>query len=170
MIERAPVVVEGTVGSTAALEANGPFTASYLTNQDKISGKMTGIFSDYTAWTYCKVGKGQHNDRKVYLALYNNFLVLNNVDHMESAAENMIQNSAYHGEQKNDTFERYVTIQKEQHTILEHLEDHDYKGINERLKVLYLIAGIKSGTLNSVKSTILASAPYHRDHYASVSP
>ena len=45
---------------------------------------------------------------------------------------------------------------------------HGYKSIDERLKYRYLIAGIKSGALNSVKSTILVSAPYRQDYDASV--
>ena len=59
-------------------------------------------------------------------------------------------------------------IQKDQHTILEKLEEHGYKGINERQKFQYLIAGIKYGALNSVKTTILASLPYCQEFDASV--
>ena len=36
------------------------------------------------------------------------------------------------------------------------------------MKVWYLISGIKSGALNSVKATILASAPYSNNYAASV--
>ena len=51
---------------------------------------------------------------------------------------------------------------------MENLEEHGYKGIDERLKVRYLIAGIKYGALKSVKAKILASAPYYQDYDASV--
>ena len=51
---------------------------------------------------------------------------------------------------------------------MENLEEHGYKGINERLKVQYLIAGTKSVELNSVKAKILAYAPYCQDYDASV--
>ena len=47
------------------------------------------------------------------------------------------------------------------------MEEHGYKGINERSKIWYLIAGIKYGALNSVKATILASAPYRQEYDAS---
>ena len=66
-------------------------------------------------------------------------------------------------ERKNNTFERYITIKKEQHTILENLEENGYIGINERSKVWYLIAGIKYGALNSVNTTALASSPLCQD-------
>ena len=51
---------------------------------------------------------------------------------------------------------------------MENLEEHGYKGIDERLKVWYLIAGIKYGALNSVNITILAYSPYCQDFDASV--
>ena len=78
---------------------------------------------------------------------------------MASAGEKILQNVVYHGEQNNNTLERYVTIQKDQHTILENLEEHGYKVIDERSKVWYLIAGKKYGTLKSVKATILHHSP-----------
>ena len=82
---------------------------------------------------------------------------------MAYAAANILQKSLYHGERKNNTFERYITIQKEQHTILENLEENGYIGINEISKVWYLIAGIKSGALNSINTTALASSPLCQD-------
>ena len=51
---------------------------------------------------------------------------------------------------------------------MENLEEHGYKGIDESSKVWYLIAGIKSGALNSVKDEIFAPAPYCQDYDASV--
>ena len=96
------------------------------------------------------------------------YLGPNNVDHVVSAAENILQNLVYHGERNNNTFKRYITIQKKQHTILENLEQNGYKGIDDRSKVWYLIAGIKSSALNSFKAKILASAPYRQDYDASV--
>ena len=48
------------------------------------------------------------------------------------------------------------------------MKEHGYKGIDERSKVWYPIAGIKSGALNSVNTTILASAPFYQDYDTSV--
>ena len=106
-------MVAGAVINPAALEANGPLTASYLTDWDTVWGKLTAIFADYTAWEYREVGKRQLNARKVSLAFYDKFLKLINYDHMLYVSENIIQNAVYHGERKNNTFERYVMIQKE---------------------------------------------------------
>ena len=51
---------------------------------------------------------------------------------------------------------------------MENLEEHVYKGIDERLKDRYLLVGIKYGALNSVKSKILAYKIYCQDYDASV--
>ena len=87
---------------------------------------------------------------------------------MEYLSENSLQNAVYHREKNNNTFDKYVMIQKELHIILENLEQHGYKIIDDHLKVQLLLAGIKYGSLKSVKSTILASAPYRQDYDANV--
>ena len=139
-----------------------------MTDQATVWSNLTSIFAYSTDWTYFKVGNRQRNGRKGYLALRDHYLIPNNVDHMASAADKILQNAVYHGERKKKTFESYVVIQKEHHTIFENLEDHGYKGIDERLKVRYLIAGIKYGALNSVKAKILTCAPYLQNYDASV--
>ena len=87
---------------------------------------------------------------------------------MAYMAEKIHHNVVYYGEQKNNTFESYVTIQNEEHTILKNLEEHGYKVINECLKFWYLIAGIKYGALNSVKTIILSTSLYCKEFDASV--
>ena len=83
-------MVSGTVGNTASLEASVPFTASYLNGRATFWGRLNSIFAYSTAWTYCKVVKRNSNGRKGYLDLYDHFLIPNNVDNMESAAENIL--------------------------------------------------------------------------------
>ena len=60
---------------------------------------------------------------------------------MAYASDKILQNTVYHGDQKKNTFERYIAMQKEKHTI----------------------TGIKYGALNSIKTTILETAPYLKD-------
>ena len=48
------------------------------------------------------------------------------------------------------------------------MEEHGYKFIDERSNIRYLILGIKSSILNSVKHKILASAPYCQGYDASL--
>jgi hypothetical protein len=45
-----------------------------------------------------------------------------------------------------------------QHAILEELKEHGYAGIDERSKVQHLLAGIKTGSLDSVKTRIMSDA------------
>ena len=51
-------------------------------------------------------------------------------------------------------------VHKEQHHVLISLEEHGYKGIDERSKVRHLIEGIKSAKLDTIKATILSSSEY----------
>ena len=97
MIERAPIVVAGIVCTIAALEADGPFNASYLTDWATAWAKLTSTFEYSNYWTYCKVGKRKHNIRKEYLAFCDHYLGPNNVDHMTYEFENILQNVVYHG-------------------------------------------------------------------------
>ena len=52
MIERAPIVVAVIFCTTAVLEANGPFTASYLNDRDTVWEKLSAMFIYSTNWSY----------------------------------------------------------------------------------------------------------------------
>ena len=82
---------------------------------------------------------------------------------MASKAERRLRDVNYHGEKRNWTFEKYVTVHKEQHHVLTNLEQHGYKGIDDRSKVRFLIDGIKTTRLDTVKATILSSDEYRAD-------
>ena len=77
---------------------------------------------------------------------------------MASKAKRRLQTTFYHGKTKSWNFEKYVTLHKEQHHVLEGLEMHGYKGIDDRSKVRYLNDGIKTTKLDTIKATILVSA------------
>ena len=51
------------------------------------------------------------------------------------------RNIRYSGEHKRFNFEHYVTIQKDQHYILEGLKEHGHVGIDARSQVRHLIEG-----------------------------
>ena len=76
--------------------------------------------------------------------------------------------TSYNGEKRRWTFEKYVTLHKEQHTILQGLKDYGYAGIDERTKVRKLLEGIKVEKLDVVKSQILSSAALRTDFDACV--
>ena len=89
------------------------------------------------------------------MALKTYYLGAHYVDQMANAAETKLANTFYTGEKRNFTFEKYVQIHVEQHTILEGLIEQGYTGIDPRSKVRYLMNGIKTSALDSVKTQIL---------------
>ena len=60
-------------------------------------------------------------------------------------------------------FERYVTVHQEQHTILDGLVQHGHAGIDECSKTRYMMNGIKTNVLDSVKTQILADTGLRND-------
>ena len=60
-----------------------------------------------------------------------------------ATAEHKLINATYRGERRCWDFERYAAMHKEQHTILEGLEEYEYAGIDEGGKTRLLLAGIR---------------------------
>jgi hypothetical protein len=78
------------------------------------------------------------------------YLGLNNVNNQALAAEHVLNMTTYTGEAWHWKFEKYATLHKKQHGILEGLVEHGYKGINEGTKVSLLMDGIKIDKLDAV--------------------
>ena len=87
---------------------------------------------------------------------------------MANTAEKLLETSSYNGEQKRWDFERYITVQLKQHLTMHGLEEHGYKGIDERSKVRHLLNGIKTTSLDTVKAQIMLSAALRNDFNACV--
>jgi hypothetical protein len=62
-------------------------------------------------------------------------------------------------------FEKYTNLHLQQHTILSELVAHGYRGIDERSKVRYYIAGIKTDKLEHVKVKVLADPDFRQSFY-----
>lgn len=77
---------------------------------------------------------------------------------MSSLAKKLLQTTTYSGERCCWIFERYVCIHIDQHTILKGLVQYGYSGIDARSKVQYLLDGIKTTTLDNVKTRIVSDA------------
>ena len=58
-------------------------------------------------------------------------LGLTTFGNMTATAEQKLTNATYRGEGRHWDFERYVTLHKEQHTILEGLKEYGYAGMDE---------------------------------------
>jgi hypothetical protein len=78
------------------------------------------------------------------MLLFDHFLGPKNVGNMASAAETKLTGTLYNGEKKRFTWEIYVRINLEQHSVLNQLKDCDYAGIDDSSKVRHLLKGIKT--------------------------
>ena len=163
MIARAPILAAGAAGVVDNLEADGPFADSFLTDRVTVWEKLMPIFQNHESWTYIKQARKAKNGRIAYRLVYAHYLGPNNVDHLAGKAENRLRSMVYCGETRKWNFERYVTEHKEQHIVLQNLEEYGYKGIDDRSKVRHLNDGIKAENLTVIKSTILASATLRSD-------
>ena len=75
---------------------------------------------------------------------------------MAATAEHKLIKATYRGEGRHWDFERYATLHKEQHAILEGLKE-------DGSKTRHLLAGIKRTALDSVKTQILCNAELRQD-------
>ena len=149
-------IIDPTGVPGADPEKDGPFTDTYLSDRMKLWRLGAGLFKNTEAWPYFKVGKKNEDGRKGFKSVWDHYLGPNNVDHMAASAEKLLATSSYQGEKKSWNFEKFATMHMEQHNILESLVDHGYTGIDARSKVRFLNEGIKSTSLDAVKTRIMS--------------
>ena len=156
MIERAPHTIT---------EANGTIIKhlTFVTDNKRLFDKLAELTRDYECWTYIKPPARARNGISAYMAFKNHYLRPNNIDNMAATAEHKLINATYRGEGRRWDFERYATLHKEQHTILEGLKEYGYAGMNEGSKTRHLLAGIKTTALDSVNTQILCNAELRQD-------
>jgi hypothetical protein len=106
--------------------------------------------------------------RSAFKALHTHFLGVHNVDTLSMNVWSKLNNTRYHGEKRNFTFEQYVRIHTDQHAILKGLEAHGHHTLDERSKVRLLMAGIKTPALDTVRVTIMSNAAM-RSNFVQVS-
>jgi hypothetical protein len=104
------------------------------------------------------------------MLLFDHFLGPNNVGNMDSEAETKLTSTLYNSEKKCFTWETYVRIHTEQHSVLNGLKDYGYAGIDESSKVLNLLKGIKTTELDVCNTQVMASPSLHDDFAATVEP
>ena len=136
---------------------------TFLVNREKVWDIIARITRTHDCWTYVKPAQRTRDGRKAYLDLYTHYLGPNNVDNMATQAEDKLKSTAYVGEQRRWNFEKYVNVHKQQHSIMEGLVEHGYVGIDPRSKVRFLLDGIKTEKLDSVKTRIMSDANLRND-------
>lgn len=167
MLARAPILSGPVVLGTDPEEV-GPFTDSFITDRATVWDKLTSIFQGSPAWTYMRGAKKHRDGRLAFRLIHDHYLGASNIDHMASNCEKKLAGASYRGETRGWTFEKYATLHKEQHNIIEGLMEHGYTGIDNRSKVRYLSDGIKTSSLDSVKTRIMSDASLRQDFAACV--
>jgi hypothetical protein len=126
---------------------------------------MSNICGKHSCFVYIKPALRTRNGRDAYMLLFDHFLGPNNVGNMASAAETKITGTLYNGEKKRFTWETYVRIHTEQHSVLNGLTYYGYAGIDDSSKVHHLLKGIKTTELDVCKKQVMAR-PSLRDDFA----
>jgi hypothetical protein len=127
---------------------------------------MPKICGKHSCFVYINPALRTSNGRNTYILLFDHFLGPNNVGNMASAAETKLNGTLYNGEKKILTWETYVRIKIEQHSVLNGLKDYSYAIIDDSSKVRPLLKGINTAELHFCKTQLMAS-PYISDDFAS---
>jgi hypothetical protein len=138
---------------------------SFVDDRRKVWEIMSNICGKHSCFVYIKPDVRTRNGRDVYMLLFDQFLGPNNVGNMASEAETKLTSTIYNGEKKRFTWETYVSIHTEQHSVLNGLKYYGYTGIDDSSKVCHLLKGIKTAELDVCKTQVMAS-PYLRDNFA----
>jgi len=154
MIGRAPILGNA---------AGDPRNPTFMSDNTTVWNLIQGIFRNKDAWTYIKPFSRTRDGRQAYKALYDHYLGPNAVNNAASQAERKLTGTTYDGEKKRWSWEKYVQVHAEQHSILASLEEHGYRGIDDRSKVRFLMDGIKTTTLDSVKTRIMSEPTLSTD-------
>ena len=124
---------------------------------------LAELTCEHECWTYIKPHARVRNGREAYMDFKNHYLGPNNIGNMAATAEHKLINATCRGERRHWDFERYATLHKEQHTILEGLKEYGYAPMDEGSKARHLLAGIKTTALDSVKTQIQCNAEPRQD-------
>ena len=147
------MIAQGSILSGHAVlgtdpEEIGPFTDSFINERELTWDKMVATLHGSDAWTYFKPVNKHCDVRLGFRLIYNNYLGPRDINHMADSAEKKLAQCSNTEEKRNRTFEKYITLHKEQNNILYILKEHGYTGIDQRSKVRYLSEGIKTTSLN----------------------
>ena len=155
MIARAPIV-EGPANARV-------YTATFNTDNQRVWELLSAITRDHDCWTYVKVGWRTRNGRQGYLGLYQHYLGPNAVDMMATAAERRLATTTYDGEKRRWNFDKYSGVHVECYHIITSLKEHGHAGIDDRSRVRYLNDGIKTSSLDAVKTRIMSDERLRSD-------
>jgi hypothetical protein len=144
---------EGYETEDQEMTAKAPHTGrSFVNDRRKVWDIMSSICGKHSCFVYIKPALWTRNGREAYMLLFDHFLGTNIVGNMASAAETNLTGTLYNVEKKRFTWETYVRIHTEQHSVLNELKDYGYAGIDDLSKVRHLLKGIKTTGLDVCKT------------------
>jgi hypothetical protein len=127
------------------MTARAPSTGkSFVDDRCKVWDIMSTICGKHSCFVYIKPALRTRNGRDAYMLLFDHFLGPNNVGNKASEADTKLTSTLYNGEKKRFTWETYVRIHTEQHSVLNGLKYYGYAGIDDSSKVRHLLKGIKT--------------------------
>jgi hypothetical protein len=128
---------------------------------------MSNICGKHSCFLYSKPALRTRDGREAYMLLFDHVLGPNNVGNMTSAADTKLTGTLYNSENKRFTWQTYVSVHTEKHSVLNGLKYYGYAGIDDLSKVRHLLKGIKTTELDVCKTQVLAS-PSLRDSFAAM--
>jgi hypothetical protein len=158
--------VEGYETVDQEMTARVPHTGkSFVNDRRKVWDIMSNICGRHSCFLYINPALRTRNGRAAYMILFDHFLGPHNAVNMASVAETNLTGTLYNGEKKRSTWETYIRIHTEQHSVLNGLKDYDYADIDDSSNVRHLIKGIKTTELDVCKTQVVA-IPSIRDYFA----
>jgi hypothetical protein len=103
-----------------------------------------------------------------YDLIFDHYIGPNNVGNIANATETKLSSTLYNGKKKRFTWETYVRIHTEQHSVLNGLKEYGCSGIDYSSKVHHLFKGIKTTELEVCKFQVMASPTLRDDFPATV--
>jgi hypothetical protein len=160
MITRGPIM---TVG------ANPAYTNDFKVDNKAVWLLLAGICREHGCWAYIRSFQRRQDGRAAFLALTDHYLGSSNLNTMAARAMHKLTNTTYTGERRRWNWESFVRVHVEQHAVLEDLKQHGHSGIDEGSKVRYLMAGVRTEQLDTVKASILGNLDLLTDFTAASS-
>lgn len=156
------------IGRAPHVDAAGNATATFITDRQRTWELLASISRDHECWIYFKVGQRARDGRLAYRSAYNHYLGPNAVDNMATVAERRLANTTYDGEKKRWNFEKYSGVHVDAYLTIMDLKRHGHAGIDDRSRVRFLNDGIKTPSLDAVKTRIMSDAALRNDFDACV--
>jgi hypothetical protein len=114
------------------MTARAPHTGRpFVNDRHKVWDIMSNICGKHSCFVYIKPDFRTRNGRDAYMLLFDHFLGPTNVGNMASETETKLTSTLYNIEKNRFTWETYVRIHTEQHSVFNGLKDYVYAGIDD---------------------------------------